>query len=254
MGQTADYTYDPLGRAKQVDYSDGSRSSFSYDPAGRILSANNESAELSFAYDPLGRLVRAVDGLKEEQIDYTYDAMDNRLSLSWAGARRTIRYTYDELNRMASVTDSEDGVTTFAYDKMGRETQREYPNGLVRRSSYDDAGRIQTIVHTEGEGWRRQYLDSYAYLYDDAGRRTLQIDERGRITGYEYDDAGRVSSVYYSMASGKSITDLRERIYLGVLAREVEADTQEQSAEEARAELEQELAVMLGTSRSLKRS
>ena len=92
-------------------------------------------------YDKNNRLILTIDpaGFAES---YTYDAAGNVLSDTRHATRVTLpvdpnvlptvaanaadkktSYTYDELDRIATITDGEGYVTSFKYDKVGNQTE-----------------------------------------------------------------------------------------------------------------------------------
>ena len=216
-GESFVYEYDALDRLTRVLYADGTEKSFSYDPAGNIVGAENEAGALEYAYDPLNRLIEAHDSGMDETISYTYDPAGNRLTTNWLDKERETRYTYGKMNELLSVTDPEDGITTFAYDPLLREITRGLANGVVTETIYDPAGRVTAIRNEGPKGWGHDKdVKSLAYLYNAAGERTFQVEEDGQITGYGYDEIGRIENVYYPWMSGKKNEDFKERLELGL--------------------------------------
>jgi len=62
-------------------------------------------------------------------IKYHYDTMGNRTAVKIGS--ETTSYTFDEMNRLKTVTDPDGGMTTYAYDKNGNRESVIYPNGTV---------------------------------------------------------------------------------------------------------------------------
>jgi len=56
-----------------------------------------------------------------------------------------VSYAYDSNNRLTTVTDWANRVTSFTYDLAGRVTSITRPNGTVRDVTYDAAGQTTQI-------------------------------------------------------------------------------------------------------------
>jgi len=75
---------------------------------------------------------------------YGYDAASNRTSFTAPGGAST-SYSYDTLNRLTSLTDTNTGQFGFGYDALGRRTSLTRPNSVGTSYSYD------TLSHLLGE-------------------------------------------------------------------------------------------------------
>ena len=94
---------------------------------------------------------------------------------------------------MASVTLPSVGVTTYGYFRDSRLKSVAYPNGTRSASTYDAAGRVASIVNTQGTGGA--VVSSYGYAYDGNGNRVGQTEVNGgsaETTAYAYDLADRL--------------------------------------------------------------
>ncbi|MEC4896176.1 MAG: hypothetical protein SAL07_25795, partial [Oscillatoria sp. PMC 1051.18] len=98
-------------------------------------------------------------------------------------------YTYDERNRLETVTASEGGTTIYAYDDANNLIRTEFPNGVVETRRYDDLNRLVWLENTLGE----TVLSSYDYQLNDAGHRLSVTEANGRRVEYEYDDVYRLT-------------------------------------------------------------
>ena len=83
-------------------------------------------------------------------ISYTYDDAGNRASVTVASG--TTGYTYDELNRLETVTDPDGGVTVYTYDAVGNRESMTYPNGIVTSYDYDDLNRLTNMENRNSGG------------------------------------------------------------------------------------------------------
>ena len=95
-----------------------------------------------------------------------YDAASNRVSFTDpAGATST--YSYDSLNRLTGLANSNSGNFGFGYDVLGRRTSLTRPNGVNTSYSYDTLSRLLSVLHGGGS-----LPGSTGYTYDAAGNRT----------------------------------------------------------------------------------
>ena len=145
------YTYDADGRLIEKDNGNGTRTAYTYDPAGDelsitnyapnhvtvnsfdnytydaegdVLTDTNQDGAWAYTFDTAGQLVQAVftpnhadpDGLAAQDFQYAYDAVGNRISQNINGVKTT--YVFNSLNEYTSSTTS--GVTTtYRYDAEG---------------------------------------------------------------------------------------------------------------------------------------
>jgi YD repeat-containing protein len=83
------------------------------------------------------------------------------------------------------------GVTEYLYDRSSHLTHTKYPTGAATVTAYDAAGRIETIQHTR----QATPVSSYAYAYDANGNRLEERARRGGTelrTTYRYDVVDRL--------------------------------------------------------------
>lgn len=231
-GRTTTMTYDKAGTKLSQTDALGKKTAYTYDSSGRLISTT----------DPLGRVTRQAYSkagdrtrlTKPSGVDttYEYDQVGNLTKVvenyqkgvkASATTNVTTRYTYNERNQLATITDGIKAVTKFSYDNMGQLTTETNPLGKKTRYSYDLAG--NQTQRTAGNGTvtaytynarneliRRTYNKSTKeYLeytptgllksaknsvgivkntYDKLGRMTRETDAGGKQTILEYDKVG----------------------------------------------------------------
>src|SRR5262249_47033303 len=152
------YDYDELNRRTTETWvaSGGVNANvirFTYDPAGNLLTVNDNVSSLTYTYDTRNRVI-SVDNLNTPNAPhvvstYTYDAVGNVLTTDdtiedQPGGKNN--YTYDGLNRMVRITQTGPGISPkrvdFTYNEIGEiDTIRRYRDlagtQLVVSSDYD---------------------------------------------------------------------------------------------------------------------
>jgi RHS repeat-associated protein len=166
-----------------------------------------DSQSVTVAYDELGRPVQYTDA-DGNTSKTKYDLL-GRTATAFDG-KGTQTFGYDETSGLlVALSDSAAGTFTAAYDADGKMTEEGLPNGLVAKTSYDEAGlpikRSYTKVVSCSEKctWleesnersiRGQVLSqtslssSQEYSYDKAGRLELVKDtpKGGSCTTRQY--------------------------------------------------------------------
>jgi len=76
-------------------------------------------------------------------VPYTY-AGTKRAQMTDASGT-TANYTYDALNRLATVQENNTGTTAYGYDNVGNLQSATYPNCVMHSYSYDTRNRLTTL-------------------------------------------------------------------------------------------------------------
>ena len=183
---------------------------YSYDFANRLVSADDPAAAETFAYDENGN--RLAD---KRANDYAYDAANriqantlytfehdlngNLIGRTGKSDNTAIAYAYDPEQRLAEVTTPEHKVQ-YRYDPLGRRIEKTV-DGLTRRYVYDnediiavldaDGNPLQTFTHGPGidEPLIMTKADGASYFYhaDGLGSITaLTNDKKEIVETYTY--------------------------------------------------------------------
>src|SRR4030095_8191218 len=103
-------------------------------------------------------------------VTFDYDAANNITSLTDA-ANNPIGYSYDALNRVQTVSLSNQSATiNYQWQADGLLKQVAYPAGMRRDYTYDAAGRV-TNVNNHISGTESE---EFAYTYDANANRTTE--------------------------------------------------------------------------------
>ncbi|WP_423230880.1 polymorphic toxin-type HINT domain-containing protein [Acetivibrio saccincola] len=205
-GNTTTYTYDAIGNRKSVTYPNKTTTEYEYDYLSRLISLlnRNEAGEIISSYKytlgPAGNRIRTEENngrvikytyddtyklIKEEIenpdgdktiIEYTYDAVGNRLSKSVNGV--VTEYTYDENNRLIT-----EGQTVYTYDKNGNTLSKKTKTGEEVTYTYDYNNRLTKVNIT---GAKDASTVEYAYNVD--GIRVQKVVDGIEVTNYLVDE------------------------------------------------------------------
>jgi RHS repeat-associated protein len=186
-GRRTTFAYDEMGRllSKTPDPSLGQPPvSYTYTPTGQRASMADTSGTTTYAYDSRDRLLSKQT--PQGTLAYTYDAAGNLLSVRSSNEEGVAAdYAYDELSRLASVTDQRGGggVTSYTYDANGNLESTTYPNAVSTSYAYDALNRLTGVSASAGGA----AVAGYAYTLGAAGNRLSVTEQSGRRVNYTYD-------------------------------------------------------------------
>jgi RHS repeat-associated protein len=103
----------------------GYRTGYAYDVLGNLRRVEQGTQRRYFAYDSLGRMIRAYNPEQEANAALALPAD----MLNWSADDHngwTLAYEYDENGNLKKRTDARGVETTYAYDALGRVTDRGY--------------------------------------------------------------------------------------------------------------------------------
>jgi RHS repeat-associated protein len=212
-GLTKTY-YDALNRVTSVVDQDGSTVTTTYagntntSPPTYCTTVTDEAGKMrKSCADGLGRMTGVWEdpNVLNYPTSYTYDALDNLLSVTQSGSRQRT-FTYDSLSRLTQSANPESGAACYGtvsngvcqqngYDANSNLIYRTDARGILTTYAYDALNRIATKSFSDGTG-------SVTFGYDNpnAWGRTL-TNTTGRLvtigTGdgqgevFSYDPLGR---------------------------------------------------------------
>ena len=181
----------------------GKKTSLGYDTEGDLAELTDRRGKVDkFTYDALNRLTEAKYGVSgetaESTIKYEYDN-GNRLTKVIDSATGTYTPEYDELNRLKSLATPQ-GTIKYEYDEANRRTSMTVPGQEAVKYTYDEANRLKELK-------RGTQAVSFAYNEDNLPTNTTLPD--GVEEQYGYDEANELTSIAYK----KSSTTLGELDY-----------------------------------------
>jgi RHS repeat-associated protein len=205
------YEYDDLNRkvgitilGQSTGSHSGKRIKFDYDVMGRVTRAQDESNFVHYQYDASGRIVGEENSATGLKYRYIRDENGNVIKLL-LNEEPAFSYTYDNLDRLTSLTNSYGETFKFHYEATGEGNRSKlaYPNGVTAEYGYDVDGRLVTISYKDSSG---KSLLSLKYRYDPMGN-VLEITEDNEIRRYDYDDNSQLIKV--TGPNGQGITEFK---------------------------------------------
>lgn len=192
-GETIAYAYDAAHRLTSLD-AHGTYG-FTHDAVGRLTERRYPNDVTGvYGYDAKGRLsslvYRKKSGAVLDQFAYTYDANDNRLSVSDNRGGRT--YEYDKLDRLVRAVEADGLTQAFGYDAVGNRIRltntRKNPTSPLPPGQ--SAESVEVIEYSYDVADRILLAGATAYVVDAVGR----VENTGS-THFEYDAFDRPKRV-----------------------------------------------------------
>jgi RHS repeat-associated protein len=203
-GHTTTYTYDTLNRLTQrtpgqallrsaTNPAGDVAESFTYTATGKRATMTDASGTTTYGYDDHDRL--ATKATPQGTLSYTYDPAGNVATMQSSNANGvSVAYTYDSLNRLATVVDNRlpagANTTTYTYDPASNLATVTYPNGLQSTFQYDDLNRVTGLNNGKA---------SYAYTLGPTGNRQSAAESSGRTLNWSYDGIYRLTNETISL-------------------------------------------------------
>jgi RHS repeat-associated protein len=106
-----------------------------------------------------------------------------------ANQELTTNYTYDEANRLETLTGPNGKVTEYTYDANGNRESLAYPNGTQTTYTYDELNRLSSLTTTGPSG----VIQSYGFTLGSAGNREKIEEAGGTVREYQYDELYRLT-------------------------------------------------------------
>jgi RHS repeat-associated protein len=191
-----EYTYDALGRTTQISLPNGSGIT-TYEYTGNITKITDPAGKWKkYITNVFGNLKQVIEpnpsGGADHLTDYTYDLL-NRLAtvtMTRDGITQVRRYEYDSTTqRLWKITHPESGTVTLAYNSDGSLLSKTNASGRKLQYAYDTYQRVTQIKHFEANG---QEIPCQ--------RLTLSYDTNPINASYSQNAWGRATVAQYGVA------------------------------------------------------
>jgi RHS repeat-associated protein len=167
---------------RRLRFKDGSF--WQFDSTGRLESQTDRNGNvITFSRDNLGRIVR-IELFRGGALSISYT--DAGIASIADSIGRQVRYSYDALGRLETVTDPSGGVTRYTYDSSHRMLTLTDPRGITfLTNEYDSNGRLARQTQADGGVWTFDYMSSGSFV-----NQTLVTNPLGQVTTYRFNAAG----------------------------------------------------------------
>lgn len=169
-GNAAEMTYDEVGRVKTVTDSMGAIG-YGYDGNGNLETVTEGAKTITRQYDDTNRLKLYRNG-EGEELEYRYYPEGNLWKIIYPDKTKVVEYTYDKANRLKTVKDWSNRITTYNWDDDGRLSSVDRGNGTHRVLAYDAAGSTTSIREVAADA---KLIAFYKFERDPLGRVKYEI-------------------------------------------------------------------------------
>ncbi|TQV87089.1 Ig-like domain-containing protein [Aliikangiella coralliicola] len=196
--------YNDDGRLIAQEDSDGNRTSFDHDLAGRQSVVTDRLGRTTVLYyDDEGNVTSQVDALSGVTT-FTFDTNGNQLSQTDPLGRKSTA-TYNDNDDQLTQTNALDETVSFTYNSRGQELTVSDESGHVFTNTYDAVGNLLSIKDPQdnvtgsdinAQGLPAKVTDALGnettYTYDDEGNKLTETNPLGEVTTFTYDDNNNV--------------------------------------------------------------
>jgi RHS repeat-associated protein len=218
-GATTRYQYDDLGNLLSEASPDRGLLTYTHDDAGNVLTKiDARGVTATYRYDALNRLLGVTYPDGKENVTVVYD------TCSHGGGRPceiydesgVTTFNYDSYGNVLSESRLQDGIsylTSYTYDNANRVLSMTYPNGRIVTVQRDSLGRaktldstldntLQSIVHSRkfrADGFLLSQVFGNGLVetrdYDLQGRLIEKTIDSHQTRGYTYDANGNLKNI-----------------------------------------------------------
>jgi len=163
LGETQ-YTYDARDNLTAVTDPNGHSTQYDYNALGDLLQLDShDTGVTTYGHDAAGNRTAQTDA-RGVVTHYSYDALNRLTEIAYPDdPALDVTYIYDQgangLGQLTGMTDGS-GSTSWSYDQHGRVTSKSQAVGginLTVISSYDAAGRLESVQYPSGQTLTRIY-------------------------------------------------------------------------------------------------
>lgn len=196
---TTTFGYDNNGNQTSIAAPLGRTTGQGYDEHNRLITVTDPlSGVTRYGYNALDQLISVTDP-RNKVTSYTYSALGD-LAQQVSPDTGTTTNTYDSAGNLLTSTDARDKTATYSYDAINRVTSVTYSDqtiGYTHDGGTNQNGRLTQVTDASG---------STSWTYDPQGRVLSRQQDMGisKTASYSYDLAGRLHIL--TLPSGNTIT------------------------------------------------
>ncbi|MGE5327889.1 MAG: DUF6531 domain-containing protein, partial [Deltaproteobacteria bacterium] len=211
---------------------------YTYDANGNLQTETTpDNITATYAYDRMNRKISEIQPVEDENGNtvtaevYSAYNWDGQVILQIDPNGNNTSYSYDLMGRLKTVTNAENGIAAYYYDRAGRKTAEVLPASYSPSKAIEEMDRTEyaydlmnrllttTNIYQDGE-WKA--VVSKAYKYDSKGNMTKELDALGYNAGsgesvqekiasgygteYTYNLAGKISTMLDPVSQERGLT------------------------------------------------
>ena len=182
------YLFDWEDRIVEIEGTDGTTHTLSYDEKGNLLSQSENSQATLYTYSPEGDIAsQTADG---KTITYQHNEDGLLIGLSQGGSAS--QFAYNRLGRLSSITFPNGNRHTYQYDALGFRTRTERTDGSNVSYRYDSLG---SLIESRGTNAKDIPFTEY-----------MTVDNQNRVSEINYADADAFKISYSATSNPDKIT------------------------------------------------
>lgn len=236
-----DIDYNAKGQRRKIDYGNGARTTYEYDPltfrlsrlkttrpanpdvtASQLFNTPSVVQDLRYSYDPVGNITQIEDFALKTIVH------------AGQNVEPVAAYVYDAIYRLIEAQGREHiGQSEFNFNPSNGDYRdypfvgRSHPNDLqalrnyTERYEYDPVGNFEAFVHRfHGGGWTRHY-DYQENSLIEAGKKSSRLtrttvgDGLSQVEPYTHDAHGNMTSMPHLTAMAWDFKDELQQVDLG---------------------------------------
>jgi len=150
-GRVTTMGYDAAGQLKSVTYSDAitPNVTYAYDPVGQRRTMTDGTGTSTWTYNTFSEVTAQTQG-SGAAAGYGYDNAGNQTSITYPGQTTAVIQTFDDAERLKTVTDWNNNQTMFGYDNDGKVHTTQFPDGVTVTDGYNDGEQQTTTTAATG--------------------------------------------------------------------------------------------------------
>lgn len=210
-----EYEYDNMRNISRMKDPSLGVVTYEYNAFGELISTTNpKQCVTTYDYDLLGNVITRSEtdaqGKNTIVTQWIYDDKKGQmgmLSQIIYGQKHMVSYDYDDMLRLANITEIINGAsysTTYTYDNADREEFVSYPSGLTIQKKYSNSGLYLALADASNDKtlWRTESADAMGYITD------YQVGN-GLKSRRTYDEKSNLLNSIYTFTDDKIYQNLK---------------------------------------------
>lgn len=220
-GDMVSYEWGRRGEKKCIKYPDGTRISYKYDEASRLISCEYGDKMVGYGYYDNGKLKEKIYP-NQYYTKYFYDSRGKLRELCHVKDEKILdrfRYSYDKNGRKSMIEHQcEDqvmsGIYGYQYDEIGNLLITTKDGQVEERFAYDSFGnRVQSWKGGTSTEYKYNSLNQLIFMKDKEGEHSFSYDRRGNLREEKVNGISRMHLTFGCMGYLTGVSTGTEDIF-----------------------------------------